>query len=149
MWSHYTNSHKGFCVCFGKTLLNKTLRYPSFMLTGFDDIKYYKKLPEAEIIIEKERIGFTNEKSILLQKLLPWKYERETRLLAFYKNPSNERSIGFDKECVTGIIFGERMAFEDRNTVKNIIKNDKNYSHVKFYEASKDFKTLKMKISKY
>lgn len=149
MWSHYTNSHKGFCVVFDKTLLNTTLKYPSFMLTGFEDIQYNKKLPEAELILEREKIGFVDEKRILLQKLHPWKYENETRILAFYKNPSNERNIGFDKECVTGIIFGERMSIEDRSTIRSLISNDDNYSNVIFYEAFKDFKSLKMKIVKF
>lgn len=148
MWSHYTNSHKGFCVIFDKTLLKTTLKYPSFMLTGFEDIKYNKKLPVAELRIERERIGFVDEKGILLKKLQSWKYEKETRLLAFYKHPSDERNIGFDKKSVTGIIFGERISIEDRNTIRNIITNDENYSHVKFYEAFKDFKSLKMKTVK-
>ena len=119
------------------------------MLTGFEDIQYNKKLPEAELILEREKIGFVDEKRILLQKLHPWKYENETRILAFYKNPSNERNIGFDKECVTGIIFGERMSIEDRSTIRSLISNDDNYSNVIFYEAFKDFKSLKMKIVKF
>ena len=118
------------------------------MLVGFEDIKYNKKLPVAELRIEQERIAFVDEKGILLKKLQSWKYEKETRLLAFYKHPSDERNIGFDKKSVTGIIFGERMSIEDRNSIRNLITNDENYSLVKFYEAFKDFKSLKMKTVK-
>lgn len=148
MWSHYTNSHKGFCVIFDKELLNKTIKYPSFMLTGFCDVFYDRKLPVAELIIEREKIGFVSKKKILIQKLRLWKYEKETRLIAFYANPSNERNIGFDKKSVTGIILGERMSIEDKKMIKNIVKNNKDYSQVVFYETFKDFKTLKMKIVK-
>ena len=148
MWSNYANSHKGFCVIFDKDLLNKSIKYPDFMLTGFIDVKYNSKLCEAELLIEPRSIGFINEKEILFQKLNTWKKEKETRLLAFYKNPSDERNIGFDKRSISGIIFGEKMHLEDKKIIKNLIINDNSYSNVVFYRAFKDFKTLKMKIIK-
>ncbi|MCL6102465.1 MAG: hypothetical protein M1292_08245 [Bacteroidetes bacterium] len=88
------------------------------------------------------------EKEILFQKLNTWKNEKETRLLAYYKNPSDERNIGFDKRSITGIIFGEKMNLEDKKLINNLIINDNSYSKVVFYKAFKDFKTLKMKIIK-
>jgi hypothetical protein len=124
MWSHYANSHKGFCVIFDKNFLNRSIMYPNFMLTGFIDIKYNTKLCEAELILERRSIGFKNEKEILFQKLSTWKKEKETRLLAYYKNPSDERNIRFDKRSISGIIFGEKMCLEDKKTIKNLIIND-------------------------
>ncbi|MCL6102466.1 MAG: DUF2971 domain-containing protein [Bacteroidetes bacterium] len=73
MWSHYANSHKGFCVIFDKDILNKSIKYPNFMLTGFNDVKYNTKLCKAELILEHRSIGFINEKEILFQKLNTWK----------------------------------------------------------------------------
>jgi hypothetical protein len=146
MWSHYADSHKGFCIIFDKNFLNETIKYPDFMLTGFNDVIYKPKLSEAELILELERIGFKNEKELLFQKLNSWRKEKETRLVAFYKNPTDIRSIGFDKKSILGIIFGEKMEIDDRNTIIKIIKNDSNYSNVKFYTAKKDFENLRMKI---
>lgn len=147
MWSYYADSHKGFSIIFDKNKLIETLKYPKDWV-NFKDVNYRSELCAAELILEKNKIGFKNEKEILFRKLSIWRKENETRLMIIFKNSASPRNIGFNKSSVHGIIFGENMSINDKNTIRNIINIDDSYSGVQFYSTIKDLRKLKMKIIK-
>jgi hypothetical protein len=147
MWSHYSDSHKGFCIEFDKRILHNTLKFPKDWLS-FHDIDYKPYLVEAELIIERDKIGYKNERDILLRKLNVWKREHEMRIFTIFHETSKNRNIRFDKKSIKGIILGERMSGDDKKTLKEIINNDSAFSNVSFYSASKDFNKLKMQLEK-
>lgn len=147
MWAHYADGNKGFCIVFDKYLLLETLKYPKEWI-NFNEVIYKPKLVEAELLIDKNSISFKNAKEILVSKLNVWKRENETRLFTIFPNSTASRSIKFDKKCIKGLIFGENMHVHDKETIKNLIKNDSAYSKVCFYNANKDFNKRKMQIIK-
>lgn len=109
MWSHYADSHNGFCIEFKKNHLNA------------NPINYSANIAELGLMycldIPKngERIGMAIQKALLV-KLNEWKYEREYRVF-----PNNELRnqhllsngqialIPYEPDWVESIIFDCRM----------------------------------------
>lgn len=147
MWSHYASSHQGFCLIFDKNHLIENIKYPKSMI-NFESVDYQNDLIEAELIIEKRQIGFKNERKILFRKSKLWKYEKEIRLIAFLYGNTSNNLIKFDKKSIRGIIFGEKMTPDDKDTIIQIINSDHEYYDVKFFKALKDINTFKVKIEK-
>lgn len=145
MWSHYSDSHKGICLGFDKEMLLKTLKYP---WKDIYDVDYKSKLCEAELILENKTIGYKNEKEILFRKNCIWKYEKEIRIIAFFKDAQSSRNIQFDKRCINRVILGENSNIDDNKTLQMLIENDPNYSNVAFYTAIKNIENQKMNLQK-
>ncbi len=143
MWSHYSDSHKGFCIIFNKSKLLESLKYP---WTEFYDVDYKPDLCVAELILEKEKIAFNNEKEILYRKLDIWLKENEARMIAIFTPNNLKRNIKFNKNCVKGIIIGENMLVDNRDTLQALIQNDPKYKEVKFYTAIKNLTKKEMEI---
>ncbi len=147
MWSHYSDSNKGFCIMFDKNSLFDSLKYPKEWI-NFKDVEYNSTIAEAELEISKTSISFKNEKTILISKLKVWKRERETRLFTIFPNSTGDRRVKFGKQCIKGIIFGERIDPNNKQTVMNIINNDPAYTKVLFFKANRDLIKRKMLIIK-
>lgn len=143
MWSHYSDSHKGFCIIFNKKELLETIKYP---WTEFYDVDYKPDLCVAELILEKEKIAFNNEKKILYRKLDIWKKENEARMIAIFTPNNFNRNIKFNKNCIKGIIIGENMLIDNKNTLQALIQNDTEYKNVKFHTAIKNLSKKEMEI---
>jgi hypothetical protein len=145
MWSHYANANKGFCIEFDQKALVSSYNKIKWMIS-FKKVKYHKNLVRADLIIEKNKISFKNEKEIMFQKLKNWKYEKEARLIAIFNKNNSNRNIKFNKEVIKGIIFGERMSLDDKKTIKKIINNDLDYKNVLFYNSVSDLSIQNIKI---
>ena len=143
MWSHYSDSHKGFCIIFNKTELLESVKYP---WAEFYDVVYKPNLCVSELILEKEKIAFNNEKEILYRKLDIWVKENETRMIAIFTPNNFKRNIKFNKSCVKGIILGENMLDDNRETLQELIQNDSEYKDVKFHTAIKNLTKKEMDI---
>lgn len=77
MWSHYSDKHKGICVCYD---LSDLLRLKKLFLPVWykeEKINPYEKQDDGEIIMNP-RI-----KEIFIQKSLDWEYEKEWRIINF------------------------------------------------------------------
>jgi hypothetical protein len=95
LWSHYTNSYRGFCVKFNVSKLLKAIN---------DNVKLKQVIYSPEPNFISENHPFSNYYQYLL-KLDNWKYEQEWRLL--FKNPNNtENRFYFDKDCIEEISVG-------------------------------------------
>ncbi len=143
MWSHYSDSHKGFCIIFNKKELLESLKYP---FTDFYDIDYKPNLCTAELMLEQKKIGYKNEKEVLYRKLDIWQGEQETRMIAFFKPDNLRRNIKFNKSCIKGIITGENISDDDKYTLQKLVENDSEFVNVKFYSATKNLKNKTMDI---
>lgn len=110
MWSHYANSHKGFCIEFKADHLNA------------NEVGYEKYLPKIKVIdlifqkfqMENDELGNTIWKA-LRTKLEEWRYESEYRFQASNSMLSNTVKSGDDykifqypERFVESIIFGCR-----------------------------------------
>lgn len=110
MWSHYANSHKGFCIEFKSELMKA------------DKVTYQDKIPKLNMIdiflsglnlISGEEMGQHIWKS-LRTKLAEWEYESEYRFQASNSmgkilTGKNFMVIPYKPEFVESVIFGHRM----------------------------------------
>lgn len=109
MWSHYADSHKGFCIEFKKEHLNASPINYSATIAELG-LMFCMDVPKND-----EKIGIAIQKALLV-KLNEWKYEREYRVF-----PNNELRtkhllsngqialIPYEPDWVESIIFGCRM----------------------------------------
>lgn len=119
MWSHYANSHKGFCIELDVSILGE-----------FRKISYEKDTPKLPLIDMVENT-LTNkgeeemaEKIVrfLHQKLDYWKYEDEYRIILRGNIKSKKDFIlkKYPPEALTAIIFGCRSNNETINYISTI-----------------------------
>lgn len=109
MWSHYADSHKGFCIEFKKEHLNASPINYSASIAELG-LMYCMDVPKNDA-----KIGLAIQKALLV-KLNEWKYEREYRV--FPNNELRNRHllsngqialIPYEPDWVESIIFGCRM----------------------------------------
>lgn len=124
MWSHYANSHRGFCIELKSEYLNA------------EKVTYTRKIPSIELLdLLKYQSGLTDGKhfgkkiwSALRTKLVEWEYENEYRFQAnnsmqqqALEKRENYTKIQYPSDFVKSIIFGCRMEKEARDfIIKNI-----------------------------
>lgn len=121
MWSHYSNSHNGFCIEWDANSM------PA------DKVSYKEKLPTLDLLeFIESTIGLRTQDEIASQawvalkvKLKEWKYESEYRI-----NLSNRASnlivrdlgnlalVKFQPEWIKSIIFGYRMPHQTRDYIR-------------------------------
>jgi hypothetical protein len=118
MWSHYSNSHTGFCVEFD------TRKLVESVAGHFQKVKYTDDIPFFSILdtLEDELI----EKLIYTKSNL-WFYEDEYRLSRIHK-PNT--AIQFDPEALTAIYFGCKTPYEHQIEIIDIAT--KKYPNVEF-----------------
>lgn len=132
MWSHYADSHKGFCVkyVFDRDMfdLNKHIKRDKLLLV--DKIKY------------SETIDINDEPSIrmaLLEKSDFWKYENEMRLISYdCSGEDKEFPVVECKGMAKAVYLGVKCSDENRRLMEKAI-GDKN---IPLYQMSVDEEKL-------
>jgi hypothetical protein len=119
MWSHYSESHTGFCIEFERTDSNDLGNWDHCAPVMYDEY-----LPTFKPIELADKKTVTR---ILLTKSEFWAYEKEWRIIAkqgnqTYPIPGN----------ITGIIFGYKMPSAHRREISATLGDN-----VKYYEARK------------
>lgn len=110
LWSHYTNSYKGFCI---KINVELFLKYQSQQLELKKVI--YSENPEIISINHP----FSDYYQFLL-KLNNWRYESEWRLI--FKNPGSiSNKVNFNKNCIEEITIGYRFNENYQSKEKSLI----------------------------
>jgi hypothetical protein len=141
MWSHYSDSHYGFCLKFE--------RAPGFMLEHAQKIDYPKNNDFPYIDYWKDNIDdqLKEIEKIILTKSNHWKYEEEWRIIHRPKpleNGYKGHLVEYPKEMLTGVIFGYRMSAKERNTIKKIL----NKHSLQYYEANPVKNKFFIKVTK-
>lgn len=127
MWSHYANSHKGFCIGFERSS-------SFFKLKSNDPIFSIQPIEYSEDRIEVpiER-GKNTDLKVLLTKSPDWKYEEEERLIKILENcdkkiesnPFNIYLFKVPHKMISEIITGANILPEDFKKVHQFcIKNN-------------------------
>lgn len=116
MWSHYSESHTGFCIEFERTDSNELGKWDYCMPVLYDD-----NLPTLKPIELGDKKVVSK---ILTTKSELWSYEREWRILVgkgnqTYPLPGN----------ITGIVFGYRMPVGKRREIAGILRDTVTYMH--------------------
>ncbi len=119
MWSHYANSHTGFCVGFNTNVLIESLK------STFGWISYTKRIPKFRLFDSDKSFA----KKLLGTKGKIWKYENEFRFTKFdYAN----KVFVVPKEALAEILIGNKMENKNRKEILEIVRS--NYSSCKVYE---------------
>jgi hypothetical protein len=118
MWSHYSDSHKGFCVELERTDFNELGNWEHCVPVQYE-----------ENVLTFKPSDLLNQKTvtlILITKSINWSYEAEWRIIAkqgnqTYSLPGN----------ITRIIFGCRTSMENQRTIAKILGDDIQYARAK------------------
>ena len=109
MWSHYANSHQGFCLEFD------TAKAP---FSSAHRVHYQRKRRAYDLSTVHEK---TNAENLLLTKYVDWRYEQEWRLIV----EKGGAIYAWPPDALTGVIFGCRMSETDKAKVKNWINQSR------------------------
>lgn len=137
MWSHYSNSHKGFCLQFNRAILSEQFYV--------GNVKYKAQYPTFSEFANANMAGMSNV--MLLRKSPHWKYEKEVRLivdLGSNEDNAHNRLFKYKPEALTGIIFGCQMPEVDKVTIRNIFNGSTH--KISYYQAEKSRDSYSVKI---
>ena len=130
LWSYYANGHKGFCIEYDLTKLQKSFK---------TDLEYllevtYKSDRESINIDETEKLLKYNKKAFVryfhFTKSKEWEQEQEIRIVTY-----NRGYCDITKDCIKAIYFGKRCSDENINLTMNTLKE----FNIQYYKM--DFKT--------
>ncbi|NGF75758.1 DUF2971 domain-containing protein [Fluviicola sp. SGL-29] len=131
MWSHYADSHKGFCLGLDSELMLHTV---AGMLSK---VVYMNKFPEIPLFGD----SFTNMIQILTSKSQHWKYEEEYRLT---KVNGAKSTIILPDEAYKEIILGLNMTEEHREEIIQLVKPK--FPNMKIYQSQMNEDEFKLDI---
>ena len=131
MWSHYADSHKGFCI---EYQIDRSYLDNVEVHSHFNEIDYRKDYSR-----EEKFINIFNDAFFVKNKI--WKYEKEYRLLT-YNQPENY----LPSPRIRSITFGLECSNSNRERVKDAVKH---HSNIEFFQVDVNLKNMmKLKISK-
>ena len=116
MWSHYSESHTGFCIEFERTDSNELGNWDYCMPVLYDD-----NLPTIKPIELGDKKVVSK---IFTTKSELWSYEREWRILVNKGNQIHDLPGN-----ITGIVFVYRMPFAKRREIVGILGDTVTYMH--------------------
>ena len=105
MWSHYADSHSGFCVGLDRNILFDICK--PFVQMG--KVIYDSSFPEV-VINENATSSILK---LTMTKSIDWSYEEEYRMLSF----GNKKVVSISNEAVKEILLGHRMKEEYKNEI--------------------------------
>lgn len=123
MWSHYADSHQGFCLEFDSTFEPFSKAF---------EVSYKSEIPNinSDLLMNNE-IGTESIKNLLSFKSIDWKHEEEIRI--FHKE--SNKCYFYPTLSLKAIYFGLRTNQSDIEIICSIIKSQN--PAVRFYKMKK------------
>jgi hypothetical protein len=132
MWSHYSNSHSGFCVGFDKYLLFE-------QVGSITKVIYEDQFPVINLF--EDPIDYILKLTCIKSKKL-WEYENEYRAV---KSNFSRKKLILKPETYKEIIFGCNMS---QKTKFELIQSlPKIFPRIKIYETVKNKKEFKLDVA--
>jgi hypothetical protein len=125
LWSHYANSHKGFCVGYNPIEIHKALGYPTM-----GPVNYCNVYPLVSSVENPEKTSYIQ----VFHKSIDWYYEKEYRYIKY--NFANKK-ISIPKEAIKEIYLGSMISEDDRRLIEEIRNNTYPDAHLYRYSKSK------------
>ena len=137
MWSHYTDSHKGFCIVYDLPFEFCEQRIGKKEFRHLMPIEYSEKAVSI-----KESINTTNAFS---QKAKCWEYENEVRFVTYSDSCNTPYlSIPLDKGCeIKEIVFGINCSICNKKMITKLFHEKKDVLFSKMVLNQDDIYTLK------
>jgi len=132
MWSHYADSHKGFCVEIDTDRFKEFLRTTAKKYNVYIDVlkvEYNRTYPLMNPIeIKKEEYL----KSLFMYKSASWSYEKEYRYIFFDKS---DCPLKIDKGIIKKVILGCEMPDKHKEEIIQTVKEQN--TKISIYQAKK------------
>ncbi|PSU85247.1 DUF2971 domain-containing protein [Photobacterium kishitanii] len=135
MWSHYANSHTGFCIRYKKDILLDNQEIYKYGNVNYDG----KPLSLIEQLIEPEKINAGTE--VIFKKSKEWIYEQEFRLVhkdMAEKQTDNFRILEHSDNAIDCIIFGMKADKDNIHLLKTML-NGRDIIFKQIKRSSKGF----------
>lgn len=137
MWSHYTNSHKGFCVGFDpkdeyfQNFLSNDEKKSKIIM----EVVYSNKRVEIPMELGKKKLAFEP----FITKSTDWKYEEEVRIIStlnisdkkINSNPVDIHLFKVPHRSIKEIVVGANMDKEKEDLIKDFCTKNK----IEFYKS--------------
>ncbi len=133
MWSHYSNSHEGFCIGLDVDLLVHDIYRqipdysPDKLFLLCDEVIYYTDYPELWYKLAPKNNDTRTIDEIYREALQPlfakskqWEYEKEWRLITFQRN---DLTLTFFTPAIKSIYLGCKMIAKHRAEILTIIEH--------------------------
>lgn len=133
LWSHYSDSHKGFCVGFDSVKL-----FQSIKPTGMGGNVTYD--PEYPIISPNDEHRYTK---VINTKAKFWDYEIEYRLTRLIQKQEDRLKI-LDADIITEVVFGYRISDVIKREIMDVASTTN--PSVKFYIAVPKSRKFELEI---
>lgn len=128
LWSHYSESHQGFCVGLNcESIVNYAYiadDNPTPIVLLIDKVRYYDEWPDLEYhMIPRSCNRQTTEESIfeltqpLLAKAKDWSYEREWRIMS---TSTTNFSVTLASDAISAVYLGAKIPHKDAEEIKLI-----------------------------
>ncbi len=120
MWKKYADDYKGFCIGYHSKNLFKAVG-------GGGDVIYYEETPIILPALNNSlKEVLESDLKQIFSKNRKWKFEKEDRTHKSYpKNASKtDRRIHVPKEVFHAVILGKNMSKEDKEDIKQAIKEN-------------------------
>ncbi len=143
LWSHYADSHKGFCIEWNGEQLLEYL-YSLFESNGipiyFHAVEYSDN-DDIPIIIPPLEPGYENHfQKIMINKSKVWRYEKEYRFILIGKSKHIEPHI--PESCYSKIYIGCNMPVETEQEVRKAVSE--HLSNVPIIKVIRNLETYKL-----
>lgn len=118
LWAHYADSHKGYCVGYDISVLQKQLN--SFGKHFSIDVKYSDapaKIQMDDLIVLRKKGGNEFLQKIIGTKPTIWNYENESRLIT-----DNIEKQHYDYRALKSIYFGLKMPDNEKCLLMDRLK---------------------------
>ena len=131
MWSHYADSHRGFCV---KILDDENDKF----IARAQEISYSENYPIVNPIKDDYMARLVKS---LLTKAKHWEYEKEWRIIDHEEGPGIKR---FPPHLLVGVIFGCRMSEDLQGLIREWCKDRE--ADLSFYQAREASRTYSLEL---
>lgn len=133
MWSHYADSHKGYCIGLDYNVL--------LSLAGrIEPVIYSEKFPKLSLFPKSLTDDFMQ---LFITKSKDWEYEKEVRIVMRFKA---RQTIKIPDKCIKEIIFGYKMEEKHKNEIIDLTKTRS--SPIQIYEATANGEKFKLDITR-
>lgn len=132
LWTHYGNSHKGFCIEYDLDILLET--YRTDKIYSFP-IKYTSSPPEISLLDIPKGIQNGIIEKMAGYKSKRWEYEQEYRIITDRHGPQS-----YNFKALKSIYFGLRMSEQHKSKILKRL----NGRGIKFYQMHQIEKSYKL-----
>jgi len=148
MWSHYAESHQGFCIKFDTS--NYFFNQKRTIEDDFYHLRKVEYIEQHPMNVIKSNVGV----DLLLYKSDTWSHEKEWRFCAVLRDSdmlikradSDIHLFKYPKEIIKEIILGANASQELADKIKTIINQTPEFSHVKLTKAYIEEKSYRLEF---